>query len=422
MRSRSWGSNRIMRVELIAIGSELVRFGRRDTNSDWLTGRLEQAGIEVAARSLVEDDEQPLAATIAAALARADVVLLTGGLGPTDDDRTRAALARALERPLERDPQQLESLRARYARFERRLGEVESSQADRPRGAAWIENPLGSAAGLLVDEPGRFVAALPGVPSEMKAMFDAALFPLLAARAEGSRGTCTLRIAGRTESGLERALHDLYRAPGLDVTILGGLEGVELHARAVGESPEQVAERLATFEQAVRERIGLDVYGVGEQRLAEVVGRLLADSGRTVASAESCTGGLLGGALTAVPGSSAWYRGGCIVYSDPLKRSLAGVGERTLAEHGAVSREVAEELARGVRERCAADLGIGITGIAGPGGGSEEKPVGLVHLALADSAATLHRELRLIGDREAVRARTVTVALDQLRRRLLERA
>lgn len=412
-----------MNAELIAVGSELLRFGKRDGNSEWLTGQLQRAGIEVTARTAVDDDVDRIASLLAAALRRADVVLITGGLGPTEDDRTREALGRALGAPLVLDESRVERLHELYERYGRTLGAAEAAkQARRPQGSSWIENSLGSAPGVLVQREGRILAALPGVPAEMRAMFGATLLPLLGRAGSHPLRGLTLKIVGQTESSLDRRLHDLYATAGLDVTVLGGLEGLELHvrARSVGGRDVDDVAALAEFERQTRQRLGADVFGNGEERLPAVVGALLEQRGRTLATAESCTAGLLGAALTTVPGSSGWYRGGVIAYADELKRTLAGVRAKTLAAHGAASEAVARELAEGARKRCGADLGLGLTGIAGPGGGSPEKPVGLVHLALQDGASGLHQRLRLIGDRETVRRRAVTAALDLVRRRLLE--
>ncbi len=411
-----------MNAELIAVGSELLRFGKRDRNSEWLACQLQQAGIEVGARTAVDDDVERIVSVVSAAWRRADVVLITGGLGPTEDDRTREALGRALAAPLVLDESRVERLRELYRRHGRMFGAPEADQARRPQGSSWIENPLGSAGGVLVEREDRILAALPGVPAEMRAMFGATVLPLLRRAGLHPLRGLTLKIAGRSEGSLDRRLHDLYRTPGLDVTVLGGLEGLELHvrARSVRGRDAEASTALVDFERQARERLGADIFGTGEDRLAAVLGALLEQRGRTLATAESCTAGLLGAALTTVPGSSGWYRGGLIAYADELKRELVGVRAETLADHGAVSESVARELAEGARERCGADMALALTGTAGPGGGTPEKPLGLVHLALQDGAASLHRRLRLIGDRETVRRRAVTAALDFARRRLLE--
>jgi nicotinamide-nucleotide amidase len=408
-------------VELVAVGSELLRHARADTNSGWLTRRLHGAGLEVTARAVVDDDAGRIASVVGAAWQRSEAVVVTGGLGPTVDDRTREGIAAALGRPLESDPLRLEQLERLYGRYGRTVGEPEARQAARPAGAAWIDNPLGSAAGFLVAADRRLLAALPGVPAEMRDMFERDVLPRLRPLATGVLGRATLRVAGRTESSTEQRLADVLDREGLDVTVLGGVGGVELHVRARGRDRDEVEARLLDFEKEVRRRLGEDVFATDDESLAAVVGALLRERGRTVATAESCTAGLLGAELTSEAGSSAWYRGGLIVYDNELKRCLAGVRAETLDAHGAVSEEVARELAAGARERCGADLGVGITGVAGPGGGTEEKPVGQVHVAIQDGEESLHWRLRLIGDRASVRARAVAAALDRLRRRLVRR-
>lgn len=408
-----------MKAEIVAIGSELLRLGRRDTNGDWLTRRLNTLGVEVSMRIQVEDSIDAIAAQIRTCLPRAGIVIATGGLGPTDDDRTREAIARALGRDLERDPLIVAGLEDWFRRYNRKIQPHQFRQADRPRGAEWIDNPLGSAPGFLIDHEGVLVIALPGVPAEMKSMFDGAISSRLRAGSAGSSIAATsLRIGGRPESWVETEVGDLYGVNEVDVTILSGSEGVELHLRGRGATYEIARRRVADVERQMRERLVGHVYGTADDPLSLVVGRSLERAGATVATAESCTAGLLAAALTEPPGSTAWFRGGWVVYSNDLKTDWAGVPESMLVEHGAVSEPVARQLAEAARNACRATYGIGITGIAGPGGGSEEKPVGTVHLALAGPAGTEHHSLRMLGDRDQVRQRTVVFALDTLRRHL----
>lgn len=281
-------------------------------------------------------------------------------------------------------------------------------------------NPLGSAPGILVDRADTLLAAFPGVPGEMRAMFAADVEPRLARMVRENLARRTLKIAGRTESGVDQQLKDLYARPGVDATILASKTGIELHVRVRGPNREAARAGLTEFEAAVRERLGRDVFGTDDETLAEVVGRMLARRGRTVATAESCTGGLVGGAITEIPGSSGWYRGGFVAYANELKTRLVGVPSTLIAEHGAVSARVAEALAVGARERTGADYGIAVTGVAGPGGGLPGKPVGLVHIAVADARGVREARIHWTGERALVRARSVTAALDLLRRRLLE--
>ena len=336
-----------MRAELVAVGSELLRFGRRDGNGDWLVERLQRLGIEVVARSMVDDHIARIAARVRLALDEAELVVVGGGLGPTEDDRTRAALALLWGVPLERDPEMEARLREGYARAGFPFGGEQARQADRPRGAVWLPNPLGAAPGLWLARERRTVVALPGVPAELRAMWDAAVAPRLAAAAGDAIALRVLHVAGRTESAVDRALAELYdQTSGLDVTLLAGGGGVDVCLRAAGGA---AVARIGTLEQEVRRRLGAAVWGADDETLAEVVGRGLVATGRSVAVAESCTGGGLGQALTAVPGSSAWFRGGLVVYADELKVTLAGVEPALLAAHGAVSEATARALARGAR-------------------------------------------------------------------------
>jgi nicotinamide-nucleotide amidase len=405
---------------VLTIGSELLLPGRRDTNAEWLIARLSQAGVATLWRAAVGDDRERIAALVRAAAAAAEVVILTGGLGPTEDDRTREALAIGLDRPLERDPAMVERIAALFASRGRTATPSQARQADRPRGSSWIPNPLGSAPGILLAEGGRVIASLPGVPAEMKAMVEASLAPLLAAAAPAPIVSRTLRIAGRPESYVEERVRDLYATPGTQTTILAGPGTVELVISAAGRDRQEASARMAELEAAMRARLGPDVFGADSDTLASVVGSLLAARGKTVAVAESCTGGLLGGAFTDVPGSSAWFRGGLIGYANDLKTSLAGVPAEMIAAEGAVSEAVARALAAGARRTCGSDYGLGVTGIAGPEGGRPDKPVGTVHVALDDAGSGRAVRLDWPGDRDLIRRRAVTVALDLLRRRLLD--
>jgi len=404
---------------VVAVGSELLGPGRRDTNGEWLIGRLFDLGIETSWRAVTGDDAPRIARVVRSAMDDAGVVLLTGGLGPTEDDRTRESVALALDTPLTRDPAMADRIAALFAAHGRVAGPRQAGQADRPSGMEWIDNPLGSAPGLLLERDAGLLAALPGVPAEMKAMFDASVAPRLAARANGALAKTTLRIAGRPESFVDELLRDLYETPGTETTILASSGSVELVLTARGKDAEEARTLCGVLAGAMRSRLGVDVYGADDESLAVVVSRLLVARAATVAVAESCTGGLLGAALTDVPGSSAWFRGGFVCYANDLKTSLAGVPDALLKAHGAVSEPVARALAAGARRVCSADFGLGVTGVAGPEGGTADKPVGTVHVALADGGEGRAVKLDWPGDRSLIRRRAVTVALDLLRRRLL---
>jgi len=408
-----------MKAELIAVGSEMLRSSRRDTNADWLTQQLALIGIEVLARSIVEDNVAGIAGQIRVALGRADLVIVTGGIGPTGDDRTRQAAADALGLPLERDPQQVEQLKALFDARGWRFRPIQEAQADHPQGSTWLPNGLGTAPGFWIEHKASGLAVLPGVPCEMQQMFSRTLLPRLEQRTTAAIASCRLRVAGRSEPDVEALITDLYAVDGLDLVILAGPEGIELQLRTVAGSREEATDSLGRISADLVGRLGDDLYGRDEETLPYAVGCLLDEQHRTLATAESCTAGMLAAAITTVPGSSTWYRGGLVVYTDDLKVDLAGVNADSLVTHGAVSESVARELALGARIRCGADYGLGVTGIAGPGGGTAAKPVGLVHLALADERQTRHWQLHFRGDRDQVRRCTVTAALDALRRQLL---
>jgi nicotinamide-nucleotide amidase len=400
-----------MQAELIAVGTELLDLGRRDTNSEWLTERLARAGVRVIGRTLVDDDEERIAGHVRGAVSRAEWVIVCGGLGPTGDDVTREGVADALDLPLERDPGMESELRARFEARGFPFDARQERQADRPRGAVWLANPIGSAAGFLVEAGGARVAVLPGVPAELKIIYSESLAALFGEGDAPARRV--LKVAGRPESWVDRRVRDLYAMPRGRVTVLSGSEGVEVALQV------ETLEELGAVESTVTERLGDDLYGRDDDTLAGVTGSLLEARGLTVATAESCTAGLLAGAITSVPGSAAWFRGGVVAYADPVKVEVVGVMPATLEHHGAVSAEVARELAAGIRKVLGSDLGIGITGIAGPSGGSAAKPVGLVHIAVDSDAGGAERVVWLPGDRDLIRRRAVTAALDLLRRRLL---
>jgi nicotinamide-nucleotide amidase len=414
----------VTNAELIAVGSELLQPGRPDTNGDWLVERLERAGVEVTGRAVVDDHPGRIESLVRSAIERSTLVIVTGGLGPTDDDRTREALAAAFGLPLASDPAALRGLEERLARFGRDVTPEQARQALLPRGASWIPNPIGSAPGIAIERAAaagaRLLIALPGVPAEMRVMFDGTVAPRLAARVPGGGvARRRLRIGGRTESHVDRELRGVEGVEPSRVTLLAGEAGVEVLLSARGPSAAAARAALDGLERQVRDRLGSDVIGADDETLAGVVGDLLLRSRRTLATCESCTAGLLAAEVTRVPGSSAWYRGGLVVYHDDLKQELAGVGRDLLGEHGAVSEPAARALARAARVRCHADLGVGVTGIAGPGGGSPGKPVGRVHLAIEDATQARVWKLDLAGDRDAIRRRAVGEALDRLRRLLL---
>jgi nicotinamide-nucleotide amidase len=409
------------RAETIAVGSELLALGRVDTNSGVIAGRLASLGIDLVARSIVGDQLSHLELAVRTALGRADVVVLTGGLGPTDDDLTRLAVAGALGRGLHEDPAQLARIVERFTRRGIVMPEINRRQAMLIDGAVRLDNPNGTAPGQWIEVGSQAIALLPGPPREMVPMLDALVAGPLGARSGGARTYRRgLKVAGRSESAVEATLQPLYAkwragVPAIDATILAARGRIELHLFARSDDGPATERAL---EQAVADAaaaLGSAVYTTRDETLEELVGRLLMAAGWRIAIAESCTGGMLGSRLTDVPGSSAWVEGGVIAYSNAVKTAMAQVPASLIAEHGAVSDPVARALANGIRERCGTEVGVAITGIAGPDGGSEDKPVGTVFIAIGTPSQTACRHARFVGDRAVVRQQSVTAALDMVR-------
>jgi nicotinamide-nucleotide amidase len=404
---------------IVAVGSELLGTSRLDTNSLWLAGRLEATGLRVARKSCVGDDPREIAAELGLARARVPLVLVTGGLGPTDDDRTRDALALAVGRPLEMRADLLEEIRSRFARRGIPMPSINERQAMVVAGADPLPNRRGSAPGLWLEDGATVFVLLPGVPREMEAMFEESVAPRLARFAGPPRIRMVLKIAAMGESRVEERVRPVYaKWPDHDFTILASVGEVQLHLTAAGE-PEGARAILEAQRQDFEAALPGRIYGVDGQTLEGVVGQHLRSSGGTVATAESCTGGLLGARLTEVPGSSDYYRGGVVAYSNEAKTALLGVPAATIEDEGAVSEAVARRMAQGVAERFGARYGIAVTGVAGPDGGTEGKPVGTVWTAIAqDGGETTARLLRLPGERASVRGWSVASCLEDLRRRL----
>jgi nicotinamide-nucleotide amidase len=400
-------------VVLVAIGDELLNGRTVNTNAAWLGRVLEEAGARLARVVTVGDDTAEIVAAIRDASADAELILCSGGLGPTEDDRTRQAVAAAADVELREDPATLDWLRRRFERAGRPMAESNRRQAAFPEGARVLRNPIGSAPGFLLRTPPASIAALPGVPSEFRRLAGDHVLPFL--RAEwGDRlrpgARVVLRTTGESESGLADRLERLDALRGVALASLPGTGGVDLHV--VAADPDALARAEATL----REELGRSVYGTGDVDLVEVVGESLRARGWKLAVAESCTGGLLAQRITSFSGASDYFLGGVVAYADRAKHALAGVDEDLLARHGAVSAEVARALAAGTLGRFAADAALAITGVAGPGGGTERKPVGTVFVAVRTPEADEVRQLSLPGDRDAVRERSAQAALDLLRR------
>jgi nicotinamide-nucleotide amidase len=417
-----------MKIELVTIGDELLLGFTIDTNAAHLARELAAEGVEISHRATVGDSAPDIARAVSDALARTGAVITTGGLGPTADDRTKPAIAELFGRTMYRDDALVNAMKERWARL-RRTGpfpESNISQAMIPEGAVVLPNRHGTAPGIwLEDEQGRWVAMLPGVPREMRGLLADELMPLVRERvSRAGAGTApvirsrTIRTTGIAESALADQLGPLAReVGGMPVAFLPGIDSVDLRITARGVDRDVADSLLSSAALKLREAAGRYAYGENASDLAEIVLELARRKGVRIAVAESCTGGMLGARLTAVAGSSDVFAGGVIAYDNSVKRDLLGVSDSIIQSHGAVSEEVAAAMAAAVRERLRTDIGISITGVAGPGGGTASKPVGMVWIAMAgiDDKAVC---LRLFGTREEVRQRAAQAALDMVRRAL----
>jgi len=410
-----------MRAEIIAIGSELLTPYRLDTNSLFLTDGLNQVGIRVVHKAVVGDSLDDMRASFRQALDRADLVVACGGLGPTDDDRTREAVADLLSRKLELNEGVLRHIQELFRRFGRVMPEINRRQAMVPEGATVIPNPRGSAPGLWIETSGHIVILLPGVPSELRAMFDQEVRPRLTRLGHDERlFTRDLRITGLPESEVEQRVSPLYALyPDTETTILASPPGIQLHPRVWSRDPAQANQILDEMVKRMALALGEHLYSTEGEAMEEVVARALTENRATIAVAESCTGGLLAERLTNIPGSSIYFLGGVVCYSNELKSALVDVPAELIESKGAVSPEVALALADGIRKRTGATIGVGVTGIAGPGGGTPEKPVGLVHIGIADERGPRERRFQFPGDRERIRMHASQTALDSVRRYFL---
>lgn len=410
-----------MDAEIIAVGSEMLTAYGRDTNSLYLTGKLNSIGIEVRFKTIVGDDEERLSIALSTALKRSGgLVVLTGGLGPTEDDRTRDAVSTVTGRSLRENAEIRGRVEERFERLGRAMPPNNRRQALVPEGADWLENPNGSAPGIWLDHEGTLVILLPGPPWELEAMFQTSCMPrLMASRGPQHIRTRVYKVIGLPESEVDRRIAPLYAAYTNPVTtILAKLGEIEVHLRARTASDEESDALLNEVGDKIELTLGDHVFSTRGESLEEVVGMYLVMKQLTVAAAESCTGGMLSQRLTSMPGSSNFFLGGVVCYSNPLKTSLAGVPTAVIEEHGAVSKQVAQWLSEGIRRRAESSIGVGITGIAGPGGGSAEKPVGLVFIGLSDVRGTAVREFRFPGNRDRIRYWAAQMALEMIRRRV----
>ena len=410
-------------AETIAIGSELLVGGRSDSNSLYITEALGRLGYEVRFKSIVGDEKDDIRNTLSHAVGRAGVIVITGGLGPTVDDCTREAVAAATGMRLARRKQALESMMARLAQWGRTPNAGQLRQALIPSGATVVTNPVGSAPGFLLSWKGAIVIALPGVPSEMESMMKESVIPFLDARATRAREARPEPITrllfhtwGLAEADVDAKLAGLLpKRSAVDLGLLASPTGVLVSLTTKAQSTVG-EEGFAGLAAGVRTRLGDWLYAEGQETMESVVGRLMTERKLTVATAESCTGGLIGHRLTQVPGSSAYVDRGVICYSNRAKIDLLGVPPELIEQYGAVSAEVAAAMAQGIRERAGVSVGLSVTGIAGPGGATPTKPVGLVHTGLNAEGGTVTKEHRFHGDRSVIKQRASQAALDLLRR------
>jgi nicotinamide-nucleotide amidase len=411
----------LVRAEILAIGSELLDPVRQETNGTHITRKLLEVGVEVGARITVADDLELLTSAFRTAWSRAGLVIATGGLGPTEDDLTREAAAGALGRPLVRQRQLVDELKARFARYGRVMAPVNEKQADLIEGGTVMPNARGSAPGQWVESGGKLLFLLPGPPGEMTAMFEQQVLPVVRARAGGSViRRRILRIAGMGESDVEQVVAPVYKTfTNPRTTILGGASEVELQLVAQAPTEAEAEERIEALAAGLRGVLPGRIHSEDGRELHEVVAALLVERRLKLALAESCTGGLMASRLTSVPGASAFFERGSVTYSNASKVDLLGVDPSLIERHGAVSEEVARAMAEGARARAGSDLAVAVTGIAGPDGGTAEKPVGLVFVALSGAAGDRVRRLQLIGDRDRVRRQACVIALEMVRRGLL---
>ena len=414
-----------MNAEIIAIGSELLTPYRQDTNSLYLTEKLNQLGVEVIFKTIVGDSLERLTQAASQALARADIIILMGGLGPTEDDLTREAVAETLGLGLRRDPEIVAGIEQRFASRGWKMGANNIKQGDVLAGATVLPNANGTAPGQWItgkyDGHEKIIMLLPGPPHELKALFEQQCIDRLRAKLPPQFiATRELRITGMGESHCDARVAPIYKQfTDVQTTILAGAGEIQLHLISRGASRDAAQKRVDLLAEQIEEELGDFVFSDNGDSMEQIVGYYLQMRNATLAVAESCTGGLVGERITSVSGSSRYFAGGAIVYSNPLKTTLAGVPEELMEQHGAVSHAVAAALAEGIRQRCGTTLGLGVTGIAGPNGGTPEKPVGLVFHALASDTGTDVVERKFPGDRKRIRWFASQQALDMVRRKLM---
>jgi competence/damage-inducible protein CinA-like protein len=409
-------------AEILTIGTEILLGDLLDTNAAWISGRLAALGVSIYRHTTVGDNKKRITAALKEAVSRADLVITTGGLGPTSDDLTNACLGEAAGREMVEYPEARRHVDEMFKRFGRTPTQSNYKQALFPEGSELIPNPAGTAMGAMLELDGTLVATFPGVPGEMKGMFEETLEPLIKERSEGSILSRTLWFTGIGESALAEKVQDLLDANDPTVAPLAGQGKVRLRITTRAATTEEAQEKIAPVADEILSRLGDYYFGEDDETLESAIGKLLTGRGETLALAESCTGGLLAKRLTDRAGSSAFFTEGLITYSNEAKERLLGVPHELLVEHGAVSEPVAKAMAEGVRKTAGTDYGLSVTGVAGPDGGTEEKPVGLVFVGISDVEGMVAERLDLSAwrhSREAIRERSANRAFDLLRHRIL---
>lgn len=412
----------IRSAEIVTVGTEILLGDLVDTNSAYLGGRLAALGVSVYRHTTVGDNAERITAALRDAASRADLVITTGGLGPTSDDLTNQCLGDAAGREMVEYPEARRHVDEMFRRFGRKPTPSNYKQAIFPDGSKLIPNPVGTAMGAMLELDGALVATFPGVPGEMRRMFEDTLEPLIRERSEGAIVSRTLWFTGIGESALAEQVQDLLDASDPTVAPLAGQGKVRLRVTSRADTPEEAEKKINPVADEILARLGDYYFGEDDETLESALGKLLTERGATLALAESCTGGLLAKRLTDGAGASAYFVEGLVTYSNEAKEYLLGVPNDLLVEHGAVSEPVAGAMAEGVRKVAGTDYGLSVTGVAGPAGGSEEKPVGLVFVGISDEKGTEVERLDLSAwrrSREAIRERSANRAFDLLRHRIL---
>ena len=412
-------------AEIIAVGSEMLTPHRQDTNSLYLTEKLNELGVEVRHKCVVGDSLEDLAPACKLAMKRSDIILFSGGLGPTEDDLTREAVAEALGLEMKRDPEIVSRLEARFAKRGYKMSANNLKQADVIANAVALPNTAGTAPGQWLsgkyDGRERIIILLPGPPYELKALFEGECLPRLKAKLPAQHiAVRMLKMAMIPESQVDARVAPIYkRYTDVETTILAGAGEIQLHLRCRKDSQSGAEARVEELATKIEDEMGDAIFSRKGETMEQIVSYLLQMRAMTLATAESCTGGMLAERITSISGSSRYFLGGAVVYSNELKTQFANVPKALIAKHGAVSREVAAAMAEGIRKRCLSSYGVGITGVAGPSGGTEQKPVGLVYIALAGDEGTQVVERNFPGDRERIRQFSSLQALEMIRRALL---